>query len=108
MVKSADPFEPVRQMGSHLFFSVRQTLERSFFYLFVLLFCVFCSATQGPWAEAMMHAAMESGQWVFFQNCHLAPSWMPSLERLIENIEPTRVRTLVYGHVQMARCDAAL
>ncbi|KAF3689531.1 Dynein heavy chain 1 [Channa argus] len=46
---------------------------------------------QGPWAEAMMHTAMERGQWVFFQNCHLAPSWMPSLERLIENISPTKV-----------------
>ncbi|XP_029908318.1 dynein heavy chain 1, axonemal [Myripristis murdjan] len=46
---------------------------------------------QGPWAEAMMHSAMEKGQWVFFQNCHLAPSWMPSLERLIENIDPVKV-----------------
>uniref|UniRef100_UPI0037E91524 dynein axonemal heavy chain 1 n=1 Tax=Semicossyphus pulcher TaxID=241346 RepID=UPI0037E91524 len=46
---------------------------------------------QGPWAETMMHAAMEQGQWVFFQNCHLAPSWMPSLERLIENIDPVKV-----------------
>ncbi|XP_072521546.1 dynein axonemal heavy chain 1 [Salminus brasiliensis] len=46
---------------------------------------------QGPWAEAMMHSAMERGQWVFFQNCHLAPSWMPSLERLIENIDPDKV-----------------
>uniref|UniRef100_A0A3Q3E168 Dynein, axonemal, heavy chain 1 n=1 Tax=Labrus bergylta TaxID=56723 RepID=A0A3Q3E168_9LABR len=46
---------------------------------------------QGPWAEIMMHAAMKQGHWVFFQNCHLAPSWMPSLERLIENIDPTKV-----------------
>ncbi|XP_053339456.1 dynein axonemal heavy chain 1 [Clarias gariepinus] len=46
---------------------------------------------QGPWAEKMMHNAMDKGQWVFFQNCHLAPSWMPSLERLIENINPDKV-----------------
>ncbi|XP_031423008.1 dynein axonemal heavy chain 1 [Clupea harengus] len=46
---------------------------------------------QGPWAEAMMHGAMERGKWVFFQNCHLAPSWMPSMERLIENIDPEKV-----------------
>ncbi|KAM4652007.1 dynein axonemal heavy chain 1 [Discoglossus pictus] len=46
---------------------------------------------QGPRAEAMMHSAMERGKWVFFQNCHLAPSWMPSLERLIENIDPDKV-----------------
>uniref|UniRef100_A0A8D0HH24 Dynein heavy chain n=1 Tax=Sphenodon punctatus TaxID=8508 RepID=A0A8D0HH24_SPHPU len=46
---------------------------------------------QGPRAEAMMRGAMERGKWVFFQNCHLAPSWMPSLERLIENINPDKV-----------------
>ncbi|XP_061731227.1 dynein axonemal heavy chain 1 [Nerophis ophidion] len=42
---------------------------------------------QGPLAEALMRTAMERGQWVFFQNCHLAPSWMPALESLIENID---------------------
>ncbi|KAI7795154.1 dynein axonemal heavy chain 1 [Triplophysa rosa] len=46
---------------------------------------------QGPAAEAKMRNAMEKGKWVFFQNCHLAPSWMPSLERLIENIDPDKV-----------------
>ncbi|NWX92741.1 DYH1 protein, partial [Nothoprocta pentlandii] len=46
---------------------------------------------QGPRAEAMMHTAMEQGKWVFFQNCHLAPSWMPLLERLIEGINPEKV-----------------
>uniref|UniRef100_A0A665VDW5 Dynein axonemal heavy chain 1 n=1 Tax=Echeneis naucrates TaxID=173247 RepID=A0A665VDW5_ECHNA len=46
---------------------------------------------QGPLAETMMHSAMEKGHWVFFQNCHLAPSWMPTLERLIENINPVKV-----------------
>lgn len=53
--------------------------------------CVCVCARQGPWAEAMMHSAMDKGQWVFFQNCHLAPSWMPTLERLIENINPDKV-----------------
>ncbi|KAH0630033.1 hypothetical protein JD844_012597 [Phrynosoma platyrhinos] len=46
---------------------------------------------QGPRAEAMMRSGMERGKWVFFQNCHLAPSWMPSLERLIEGINPDKV-----------------
>ncbi|XP_062843095.1 dynein axonemal heavy chain 1 [Trichomycterus rosablanca] len=46
---------------------------------------------QGPCAEALMHSAIERGKWVFFQNCHLAPSWMPALERLIENIDPDKV-----------------
>jgi dynein heavy chain len=46
---------------------------------------------QGPRAEAMFHSACERGTWVFFQNCHLAPSWMPTLERLIENIDGSKV-----------------
>ncbi|XP_064422227.1 dynein axonemal heavy chain 1 [Latimeria chalumnae] len=46
---------------------------------------------QGPRAEALMRSAMERGKWVFFQNCHLAPSWMPSLERLIETIDADKV-----------------
>ncbi|KAA0196090.1 Dynein heavy chain 1 axonemal [Fasciolopsis buskii] len=46
---------------------------------------------QGPRAEELMRAAMERGIWVFFQNCHLAPSWMPVLERLVEQIDKDRV-----------------
>ncbi|KAF5308293.1 hypothetical protein FQR65_LT06286 [Abscondita terminalis] len=43
---------------------------------------------QGPRAEALINEAVELGSWVFFQNCHLAPSWMPRLERLIETLNP--------------------
>eukprot|EP01135_Chromosphaera_perkinsii_P003004 Nk52_evm26s232 gene=Nk52_evmTU26s232 len=46
---------------------------------------------QGPRAEALFREAYERGLWVFFQNCHLSPSWMPSLERIVENIEPDKV-----------------
>ncbi len=49
---------------------------------------------QGPRAEAMMRQAMDRGRWVFFQNCHLSPSWMPTLERLIEQIDGDKV---MYG-----------
>ena len=43
----------------------------------------------------MMRSAMEKGQWVFFQNCHLSPSWMPTLERLVEQVDPDHV-CLIY------------
>lgn len=29
---------------------------------------------------------MESGNWVLLQNCHLASSYMPILERILENL----------------------
>ncbi|KAK7201712.1 dynein heavy chain [Novymonas esmeraldas] len=44
---------------------------------------------QGPRAERMIQEAMENGSWVMLQNCHLATSWMPTLERLVEAISPT-------------------
>lgn len=50
---------------------------------------------QGPRAEELMRTAMERGIWVFFQNCHLAPSWMPVLERLVEQIDKDRVSRIV-------------
>ncbi|XP_026333708.1 dynein heavy chain 1, axonemal-like isoform X2 [Hyposmocoma kahamanoa] len=43
---------------------------------------------QGPLAEAMMRAGCDFGNWVFFQNCHLSPSWMPVLEVNVEHISP--------------------
>ncbi|XP_053995639.1 dynein axonemal heavy chain 1-like [Hylaeus anthracinus] len=39
---------------------------------------------QGPRAEAMLKMSAEQGFWCFFQNCHLAPSWMPELDTLVE------------------------
>ncbi|KAG2454516.1 hypothetical protein HYH02_000363 [Chlamydomonas schloesseri] len=41
---------------------------------------------QGPKAAALIEAARGLGGWVLLQNCHLAPSWMPTLERIWEAI----------------------
>ena len=49
---------------------------------------------QGPKAEKLLAAGMEKGLWVCLQNCHLATSWMPCLERIVEGIEPDKVGRL--------------
>lgn len=46
---------------------------------------------QGPKAEVLFESGVERGLWVFFQNCHLAPSFMSTLERMIEGIDPAKV-----------------
>lgn len=46
---------------------------------------------QGPKAEKLLEQGMERGLWVCLQNCHLAISWMPTLERIVENIQPDKV-----------------
>ncbi|XP_052746778.1 dynein axonemal heavy chain 6 [Bicyclus anynana] len=41
---------------------------------------------QGPVAEKMIMNAKPKGDWVFLQNCHLAASWMLSLEIIVANL----------------------
>jgi dynein heavy chain len=46
---------------------------------------------QGPRAEAFIKEGMEKGMWILLQNCHLAPSWMPTLDRIIDSFTPDKV-----------------
>ncbi|KAH9098913.1 hypothetical protein LEN26_016540 [Aphanomyces euteiches] len=46
---------------------------------------------QGPLAENAIAEAIDNGNWVCLQNCHLSVSWLPTLERLCEEITPDRV-----------------
>jgi dynein heavy chain len=41
---------------------------------------------QGPKAAAMIREGKEAGSWVVLQNCHLAPSWMPALDTIVEEL----------------------
>ncbi|KAG5500386.1 hypothetical protein JKF63_03478 [Porcisia hertigi] len=47
---------------------------------------------QGKRAEELIRGAREKGQWVLLQNCHLAASWMPTLESIVESFTPETVK----------------
>jgi len=42
---------------------------------------------QGPIAERALEQAQRTGDWVCLQNCHLAVSWLPKLEQIVEKMQ---------------------
>ena len=43
---------------------------------------------QGVKAEKAITRALEDGSWVLLQNCHLSVSWLPRLEKIVQDIDP--------------------
>ncbi|KAF3697610.1 Dynein heavy chain 2, axonemal Axonemal beta dynein heavy chain 2 Ciliary dynein heavy chain 2 [Channa argus] len=42
---------------------------------------------QAPVAKSMIDEGVKNGHWVFLANCHLSLSWMPDLDKLVEQLQ---------------------
>ena len=67
-------------MGSLLLFSEKMGFDEGFQSISL-------GQGQGPIAQRMIEEARDMGQWVCLQNCHLAASWMPTLEYIWEKLD---------------------
>lgn len=42
---------------------------------------------QAPIATKLLDSGVAQGNWVFLANCHLSLSWMPDLDKIVENLQ---------------------
>lgn len=42
---------------------------------------------QAPLATKLFKTGVDKGRWIFLANCHLSLSWMPTLDKLIEELQ---------------------
>ncbi|CAM9656208.1 unnamed protein product [Ascophyllum nodosum] len=71
--RGADPVALLMKFASHL------GMENSLEFLSL-------GKGQGPRAEEIIKVARANGSWVMLQNCHLACSWLPTLDRIVKNL----------------------
>lgn len=45
----------------------------------------------GKLAARLVENGLVKGDWVLLQNCHLSISWMPDLEKIVEDFEPEKI-----------------
>ena len=76
----ADPMIPLQELAQQTGFARK-------------LRCISLGQGQGNYARDQVLQGVDNGSWVILQNCHLAQSWMPTLESLVESLDPDRTDT---------------
>ena len=79
LTPGADPMTELYKIADELGFGAKRLLVISM------------GQGQGDIAFNAIQEAQDKGTWVCLQNCHLCVSWMPTLERICEELSPDRV-----------------
>jgi dynein heavy chain len=56
---------------------------------------------QGPKASEMISQGMKNGNWVLLQNCHLAISYMPTLEKIVDSFNDINVQQGIHKNFRL-------
>ena len=83
LTPGSDPMSELNKLGERLGYS---DLNNTFA-------AVSLGQGQGPLAESLIGVGVDSGTWVCLQNCHLATSWLPSLQRVVEELSEETCHT---------------
>ena len=75
LTSGADPTQYLLALGKEQGYTVGDNLKM-----------VSLGQGQGPIAERLMAEGTSKGNWVVLQNCHLCVSWLPTLDRLLEEL----------------------
>lgn len=76
LTRGADPSSIVKKLGNQMGF-----------VLYEKLLTISLGQEQGPRAEKLILKARKDGLWVMLENCHLAKSWLPQLDQIIERLQ---------------------
>ena len=68
--------------------------KRETLILFTLLLYL-----QGQKAQELVTSAQAEGCWVFLQNCHIVPEWLPDLKKLCESFSLQNTSMLSLIHI---------
>lgn len=65
---------------------VKKLGEEKGFKLYDKLLPISLGQGQGERASKLIQKGIQEGHWILLENCHLARTWMPSLEKQVENL----------------------
>ena len=74
--KGADPSSIIKRFGKDKGFHIYEKLQP-----------ISLGQGQGTRATRLIEQGVVEGHWVLLENCHLARTWMPELEKLIEKLQ---------------------